>query len=50
VPKEKETEQRKIVEKVFPLGTPKDIKRIMDAETEEEFQLFRFLLRLNSTR
>jgi hypothetical protein len=50
VPKEKETEQRKIVEKVFPLGTPKDIKRIMDAETDEEFQLFRFLLRLNSTR
>ncbi|XP_046448552.1 uncharacterized protein LOC124197216 [Daphnia pulex] len=48
--KEKETEQRKIVEKVFPLGTPKDIKRIMDAETDEEFQLFRFLLRLNSTR
>ncbi len=50
VPKEKETDQRKIFEKVFPLGTPKDIKMEMDAESEEEFQLFRFLLRLNSTR
>jgi hypothetical protein len=39
----------KIYEKVFPLGTPKD-KLDLDAETEEEFQLFRFLLRLNSTR
>ncbi len=48
--KEQETDQCKIVEKVFPLGTPKDIKMEMDAETDEEFQLFRFLLRLNSTR
>ncbi|EFX85370.1 hypothetical protein DAPPUDRAFT_237975 [Daphnia pulex] len=40
----------KICEKVFfPFGTPKD-KWVVDAETEEEFQLFRFLLRLNSTR
>jgi hypothetical protein len=39
----------KFYEKVFPLGTPKD-KLDLDAETEEEFQLFRFLLRLNSTR
>jgi hypothetical protein len=48
--KEKETEQRKIVEKVFPRSTPDDINMEMDADTEEEFQLFRFLLRLNSTR
>jgi hypothetical protein len=48
--KEQETEQRKIVEKVFPRSTPDDIKMEMDADTEEEFQLFRFLLRLNSTR
>jgi hypothetical protein len=40
-----------IYEKVFPFGTlkPKD-KLGLNAETEEEFQLFRFLLRLNSTR
>ncbi|EFX80228.1 hypothetical protein DAPPUDRAFT_318928 [Daphnia pulex] len=50
MPKEKETEHCKIVAAVFPLGTPNDIKMGMDAETDEEFQLFRFLLRLNSTR
>jgi hypothetical protein len=50
MPKEKETEYCKIVATVFPLGTPNDIKMGMDAETDEEFQLFRFLLRLNSTR
>ncbi|XP_046633289.1 uncharacterized protein LOC124312836 isoform X2 [Daphnia pulicaria] len=50
VPKEKETDQRKIFAKVFPLGTPNNIQKKMDAESEEEFQLFRFLLRLNSTR
>jgi hypothetical protein len=37
--------------KVFPFGPggPKE-KMDLDAETEEEFQLFRYLLRLNSTR
>jgi hypothetical protein len=50
VPKKKEMDQCKIFAKVFPFGTPKGIKMEMDAETEEEFQLFRFLLRLNSTR
>jgi hypothetical protein len=37
----------RIYEKVFPLGTPKDML-VLDGETEEEFQLFHFLLRLNS--
>jgi hypothetical protein len=45
-----EMDQFRIVLKVFPLGTSKGIKVKMDAETEEEFELFRFLLRLNSTR
>ncbi|EFX73684.1 hypothetical protein DAPPUDRAFT_307653 [Daphnia pulex] len=39
----------KIYKEVFPIGRSKD-KLVVDAETEEEFQLFRFLLRLNSTR
>jgi hypothetical protein len=38
-----------ILTKVFPIGAHKD-KYVVDADTEEEFQLFRFLLRLNSTR
>jgi hypothetical protein len=38
-----------ILTKVFPKGAHKD-KYVVDADTEEEFQLFRFLLRLNSTR
>ncbi len=50
VPKEV-MDHSKIYEEVFPIGTlkPKD-KLGLNVETEEEFQLFRFLLRLNSTR
>jgi hypothetical protein len=39
----------KIFAKVFPLDALQD-KLVLYAETEEEFQLIRFLLRLNSTR
>ena len=40
-----------IYNKVFPFGTSGPKKKLdFDAGTEEEFQLFRFLLRLNSTR
>jgi hypothetical protein len=39
----------RIYDEVFPIGIFKDML-VLDAETEEEFQLLRFLLRLNSTR
>jgi hypothetical protein len=50
VPKEV-MDHLRIYEEVFQLSTliPKD-RLVLDAETEEEFQLLRFLLRLNSTR